>query len=552
MGVSTSHIAIWLLIPSILKDVRSISAKSLGSLTRGLGEATFPDLRPWLIDTLRSEGGSSVERSGAAQGLSELLVAGGARLTESVMINEILPLKSHPKAGTREGVLWVLTFLPSVLGQAYSSLIDASLPALLSGLADDNDAVREVALRAGRVLVKSHGKAHKDKILPSLEEGLSNEDYRIRVASLTLLGDLLGMLGGTKVGKANTDTQDDIRQAERAQAQIALALGNVTRKRVLSSLYLSRSDTAAVVRQAAVQVWKTVVSVTPRTLREIMPELVDQIVTTLASGDPERTQVAGRCLGDIVQKLGDRVLPEIIPVLRDNLYRGDEYTRQGVCVGLAEVIDSSSKEQILKFLDILVKAVQDALCDEDEEVRTMATTCFQNLYNLVGNRTLDEIVPSLLVAMESDDNGTKTRALNGMTGILSVRSRELLPYIIPRLLKTPLTISHADALSSISQATSETIHMHFSSIIPTFIMELASFSEIDMDEEEKEREEAVRNSFRAVCHNVDMTGVNWLISEIVSKSTHDKEEVRKEACWAFQAVVEESKSALISCSLFFV
>ncbi|KAL7541160.1 hypothetical protein ACHAXR_010687, partial [Thalassiosira sp. AJA248-18] len=526
-----------------IPDVRSISAKSLGSLTRGLGEATFPDLRPWLVDTLRSEAGSSVERSGAAQGLSELLVAGGAQLTENVMVNEILPLKSHPKAGTREGVLWVLTFLPSVLGQAYSSLIDESLPALLSGLADDNEAVRDVALRAGRVLVKAHGKAHKDKILPPLEEGLINEDYRIRVASLTLLGDLLGMLGGTKVGKANTDTQDDIRQAERAQAQIALALGNVTRKRVLSSLYLARSDTAAVVRQSAVQVWKTVVSVTPRTLREIMSQLVDQIVTALACGDPERTHVAGRCLGDIVQKLGDQVLPEIIPVLRDNLYKGDEYTRQGVCVGLAEVIDCSSREQITKFLDILVKVVEDALCDEDQEVRTMAASCFQNLYNVVGNRTLDEIVPSLLVAMESDDDDTKTRALNGMTGILSVRSRELLPYIMPRLLKTPLTISHVDALGSISSVTSATIHMHFSSIIPTLITELASFSEMDLDEEEKEREEAVRQCCRAVCHNVDTPGVNWLISEIASKCTHDKESVRKEACWSYQALVEERKKA---------
>ena len=66
-----------------------------------------------------------MSRSGAAQSLSELLVAGGAQLTETVMVNEILPLKSHPKAkaGKREGVLWVLTFLPSVLGQAYSSLI---------------------------------------------------------------------------------------------------------------------------------------------------------------------------------------------------------------------------------------------------------------------------------------------------------------------------------------------------------------------------------------------------------------------------------------------
>ena len=451
---------------------------------------------------------------------------------------------SSASANTR-GLLWVLTFLPSVLGQAYSSLIDESLPALLSGLADDNEAVRDVALRAGRVLVRSHGKAHKDKILPSLEEGLSNEDYRIRVASLTLLGDLLGLLGGTKVGKASTDTQDDIRQAERAQAQIALALGNETRKRVLSSLYLSRSDTAAVVRQSAVQVWKSVVSVTARTLREILSDLVDQIVRALASGDQERTQVAGRCLGDIVQKLGDQVLPEIIPVLQDNLERGDEYTRHGCCLGLAEVIDCSSKEQITKFLDVLVKAVQDALCDEDDEVRTMAASCFQNLYNLVGSRVLDEIVPALLVAMESDDEIEKTRALNGMTGILGVRSRELLPYIIPRLLKTPLTISHADALSSISEATSETIHMHFNSIIPTLISEVALFSEIDNDENEKEREEAVRNCLRAVCRNVDISGVNRLVGEVVSKCTHDKESVRKEACWSFQALVEESEWVLV-------
>jgi len=308
-------------------------------------------------------------------------------------------------------------------------------------------------------------------------------------------------------------------------------------------LYLARSDMAAVVRQSAVQVWKTVVSVTPRTLREILSVLVDLIVNALASGDPERTQVAGRCLGDIVQKLGDQVLPEIIPVLRDNLYEGDEYTRQGVCVGLAEVIDCSSKEQINKYLTVLVKVVQDALCDDDAEVRIMAASCFQNLYNLVGNRTLDEIVPALLVAMESEDDVTKTKALNGMTGILGVRSRELLPYIIPRLIKLPLTMSHADALASISGATGGTIHLHFSSVIPTLITELASFSDIDSDEEEKAREESIRLCFRAVCHNVDTTGVNWLISEIARQCAHDKESVRKEACWSYQAVVEERKKA---------
>jgi hypothetical protein len=524
-----------------IPDVRSTSAKALGSLTRGLGEEALAGLRPWLIEKLRDDSRSSAERSGAAQGLTEVLIACGAEVAESVMLEEILCLSSHPQASTREGVLWVLTFLPPALGQSFTPLIDASLPALLGGISDDSEPVRDVAMRAGRVLIRSHGKVHFDKILPSLEEGLNDEDYRIRVASLTLLGDLLSMIGGTAVVKGDGETQDDIRRAERAQAQIALVLGAETRKRILSGLYMARSDTAAVVRQSAVQVWKTVVAVTVRTLRDIVQVLVGQIVDALASGDAERTQVAGRCLGDIVHKLGDSVLPQIIPVLRNALYTGDANTRKGVCVGLSEVLDVSTKEQILRFLEIIVKVVQDALCDEDAGVRKLAASCFQNLHKAVGNKALDEIVPSLLVALESSDVAERTRALNGLTGILSIRSRELLPYIIPRLIQAPITETHANALASIAAVTGATIYMHFSTIVPSLITELSSFYGKDLDEGEKNRMEAIQTCVRSICQNMDEGGVNWMVSEIASKCASDKEERRIASCWMFQAFVQESK-----------
>lgn len=48
-----------------------MAARAIGSLIRGMGEENFPDLVPWLLDTLKSDG-SNVERSGAAQGLSEV------------------------------------------------------------------------------------------------------------------------------------------------------------------------------------------------------------------------------------------------------------------------------------------------------------------------------------------------------------------------------------------------------------------------------------------------------------------------------------------------
>lgn len=495
-----------------------------------------------MIGVLRDENGTSVERSGAAQGLTELLCAGGTGLVNEVMKDEILPLIDYPKASTREGVLWVLTFLPASLGQGFAPLIDASFPALISGLSDESESVRDVAMRAGRVTIRSHGKAHVEKILPSLEDGLTNEDHRIRSASLTLLGDLLSVLSGTRISKGDIDTQDDIRQAERAQAQIALILGPETRKRVLSGLYLRRSDTTAVVRQAAVQVWKSVVSVTPRTLREILDTLVEQIVNALASGHPDHTQVAGRCLGDIVRKLGDAVLPEIMPILKDALSRGDTHTKLGACVGLTEMIACSSKEQILKHLDILVRVVDEALCDNEDKVRKMAASCFQNLYAIVGNKVFDEIVPQLLAAMEGGVDDERVRAINGITGILSIRSKELLPYLIARLVKTrPISRNQASALGSIFTVTGGSIHSFFGTIIPTLLSELSEIHGLELNDENKIREIELRKCVRSLCGFVEGTGVNALIGEIAAKCSNDKEGMRAEACWMMQTVIEESK-----------
>jgi hypothetical protein len=54
-----------------IPEVRTVAARALGSLIKGMGEENFKDLVPWILETLKSEN-SSVERSGAAQGLSEV------------------------------------------------------------------------------------------------------------------------------------------------------------------------------------------------------------------------------------------------------------------------------------------------------------------------------------------------------------------------------------------------------------------------------------------------------------------------------------------------
>lgn len=56
----------------------------------------------------------------------------------------------------------------------------------------------------------------------------------------------------------------------------------------------------------------------------------------LVAGE-DRRSAAARCLGELVRKMGERVLHRMLPILRDTMASPDAATRQGVCTGLKEV-----------------------------------------------------------------------------------------------------------------------------------------------------------------------------------------------------------------------
>ena len=258
----------------------------------------------------------------------------------------------------------------------------------------------------------------------------------------------------------------------------------------------------------------------------------------MASEDAERTTVAGRCLGDIVRKLGDSVLPEIIPILQNALYTGDAGSKRGVCIGLSEIIEGGTKEQIMRYLDTLTPCVRDALCDEDDGVRLLAAGCIQQLYNTVGGSTVQEtVVPSLLVSLEKGGEEGDT-ALLGLKEVLRVRSRELLPYLVPKLLSGAMETKNAVTLAAVIEATGGTIQTHLSSIVPVVTDALSDLNE---DEEEEEKVEALKGIIKSLCVNIDTEGVNLLVSELAKKVGHDKASVRKAAVWCCTCFCTERK-----------
>ena len=87
----------------------------------------------------------------------------------------------------------------------------------------------------------------------------------------------------------------------------------------LSLSIVFRSGIAFLVQQNALYVWKLVVTNTARTLRDILPTLISLLLICLASDNYDKRQIAAQTLGDLVHKLGERILPEVFPMLEKGL-----------------------------------------------------------------------------------------------------------------------------------------------------------------------------------------------------------------------------------------
>ncbi|KAH9784187.1 protein ILITYHIA [Citrus sinensis] len=544
---------IGLLLPEVKKvlvdpipEVRSVAARAIGSLIRGMGEENFPDLVSWLLDALKSDN-SNVERSGAAQGLSEVLAALGTVYFEHIL-PDIIRNCSHQRASVRDGYLTLFKVIRRSISE---------LPA--AGLADENESVRDAALGAGHVLVEHYATTSLPLLLPAVEDGIFNDNWRIRQSSVELLGDLLFKVAGTS-GKALLEggSDDEGASTEAHGRAIIEVLGRDKRNEVLAALYMVRSDVSLSVRQAALHVWKTIVANTPKTLKEIMPVLMNTLISSLASSSSERRQVAGRALGELVRKLGERVLPSIIPILsrglkdpsasrRQAYISGDWNTwlvnplGQGVCIGLSEVMASAGKSQLLSFMDELIPTIRTALCDSILEVRESAGLAFSTLFKVLsstqsaGMQAIDEIVPTLLHALEDDQ--TSDTALDGLKQILSVRTTAVLPHILPKLVHLPLSAFNAHALGALAEVAGPGLNFHLGTILPAL---LSAMGDDDMDVQSLAKEAA-----ETVTLVIDEEGIESLVSELLKGVGDNQASIRRSSAYLIGYFYKNSKLYLV-------
>ncbi|KAG2190049.1 hypothetical protein INT46_000027 [Mucor plumbeus] len=513
---------------------RGTAAKALGALVEKLGEENFPGLVLDLLDTLKTDSGG-VDRQGAAQGLSEVLAGLGLERLDG-LLPEIISNADSPRAYVREGFISLLIYLPATFGSRFQPYLGRIIPPILMGLADESEYVREASLRAGRMIVTNYAIKAVDLLLPELEKGLFDSKWRIRQSSVQLVGELLFRITGItnknndmalgnveELGDDDADAVHEDYGTESKKKQLIEVLGKERRDRILAALYIVRQDASGVVRQASLQVWKVLVSNTPRTLKDILAVMMSMIIKTLSSDDFEQRAVAGRTLSEIVQKLGEGILPEVLPILEEGMASDDDDTRLGVTVAFSEIMTSAGKLQVMDFADQITPVIRKALCDPSDEVREAAAQAFDTLHQNVGARAIDDILPFLLNKLQSSDDSS-AYALSALKEIMSVRSNVVFPVLIPTLITVPISAFNARALASLVTVAGPALNKRLTAILEALVESL-------MSEEDGETIEALKATTEAFLLSVDdEDGLHTLTVTLMEYARDDNPAKRAIAC----------------------
>jgi len=203
-------------------------------------------------------------------------------------------------------------------------------------------------------------------------------------------------------------------------------------------------------------VWKSIVVNTPRTLRECLSALIEKILELLASPVDALASVAGRCLGDVVLKLGERVLPQVLPILSRAFESGNAKTRRAVCLGVREVVASTNNKSVEEHIDLVLRLVLASICDADADVRAAAAEAFETMQRRLGQQVVHLVIPSVLEQLNDGDAQRRAVALDGLRGILSLRGHAIMPLLVPKLVNSgatregrrPLTSAQVEAIEA--------------------------------------------------------------------------------------------------------
>jgi hypothetical protein len=95
-------------------------------------------------------------------------------------------------------------------------------------------------------------------------------------------------------------------------------------------------------------------------------------------------------------------------------------TREGVCIGMSEIMSTASKTQLVDFVQHCLPSIRRALVDSESEVREAAAHAFDMLHHHLGPKAVDEVLPALLHELKTEGKSSSSNfALEALVSLVS-------------------------------------------------------------------------------------------------------------------------------------
>lgn len=453
-----------------------------------------------VLETLLTSKKYAAQR-GAAYGLAGLVLGRGITSLKDYRIMRSLSAANENKKETnqREGSLLAYELLSTILGRLFEPYVIQVVPQLLTGFSDGNTNVREAALAASKACFAKLSSYGVKKILPTLLDGLEDDQWRSKKGACDLLG-AMAYLDPQQLAQSLPDiippltaVLNDSHKEVRAAAKQSLkrfgevisnpevkslvdillkALSDPTKytDEALESLikvqfvhYLDAPSLALVSRilqrglgdrsntkRKAAQVIGSLAHLTEKKdLVAHLPVLVAGLKVAVVDPVPTTRATASRALGSLVEKLGEDALPDLIPQLMQTLKSdtgaGD---RLGSAQALSEVLAGLGTSRLEETLPTILQNVESTKPSIREGFMSLfifLPVCFGNSFASY----LGKIIPPILSGLADDIESIRETALRAGRLLVKNFAAKAVDLLLPELERGLADDSYRIRLSSV-------------------------------------------------------------------------------------------------------
>ncbi|KAH9223644.1 armadillo-type protein [Leptodontidium sp. 2 PMI_412] len=440
-------------------------------------------------------------RRGAAYGLAGIVHGKGISALREYRVMSTLKsgIENKKDVYHREGALLAYELLSTILGRIFEPYVIQIVPQLLSSFGDASADVRDGCLAAAKACFASLSSYGVKRILPTLLDGLDDQQWRSKKGACDLLGAMayldpqqlaqsLPEIIPPLTGVLN-DSHKEVRlAANRSLKRFGEVINNPEIKGLVDVLlkalsdptkytdgaldalikvsfihYLDAPSLALVARilerglgdrsatkRKSAQVIGSLAHLTERKdLIAHLPILVAGLKIAVVDPVPTTRATASKALGSLIEKLGEDALPDLIPglmqTLKSDTGAGD---RLGSAQALSEVLAGLGTGRLEETLPTILQNVGSAKPSVREGFMSLfifLPVCFGNSFA----NYLSRIIPPILSGLADDVESIRDTSLRAGRLLVKNFATKSIDLLLPELERGLADDSYRIRLSSV-------------------------------------------------------------------------------------------------------